>query len=66
MKVFGGILGAILGFAITFVLVELSAIGSSGEAVISRAILGLLVICPLGAVVGAVLGVRWAARRQAQ
>jgi len=56
-----GIVGAVAGYFGTLVLLNLPASHTSGDAVIGAALIVLFVVCPIGAIVGLLIGV-WIGR----
>jgi hypothetical protein len=61
LQVAGGVVGAVVGFVATLLILELTGFGNRADPVTSG-ILALLVIAPLGAIAGLVLGTTLAMR----
>jgi hypothetical protein len=61
LQVAGGVVGAVVGFIATLLILELAGFGNRADPIMSG-ILALLVIAPLGAIAGLVLGTTLARR----
>jgi len=61
LQVAGGVVGAVVGFIATLLILELVSFGNKADPIMSG-ILALLVIAPLGAIAGLVLGTTLATR----
>jgi hypothetical protein len=61
LQVAGGVVGAVVGFVATLLILELAGFGNRADPIMSG-ILALLVIAPLGAITGLVLGTTLAMR----
>ena len=61
LQVAGGVVGAVVGFIATLLILELAGFGNRADPIMSG-ILALLVIAPLGAIAGLVLGTMLATR----
>ena len=61
LQVAGGVVGAVVGFIATLLILELVGFGNRADPIMSG-ILALLVIAPLGAIAGLVLGTTLARR----
>jgi hypothetical protein len=61
LQIAGGLVGAVIGFVATLLLLELVGFGNRADPIMSG-ILALLVFAPCGAIVGLVLGTALAAR----
>ena len=61
LQVAGGVVGAVVGFVATLLILELVGFGNRADPIMSG-ILALLVIAPLGAIAGLVLGTTLARR----
>ena len=61
LQVAGGVVGAVVGFVATLLILELAGFGNRADPIMSG-ILALLVIAPLGAIAGLVLGTTLATR----
>jgi hypothetical protein len=61
LQVAGGVVGAVIGFIATLLILELVGFGNRANPIMSG-ILGLLVLAPLGAIAGLVLGTALATR----
>ena len=61
LQVAGGVVGAVIGFVATLLLLELVGFGNRADPIMSG-ILALLVLAPLGAIAGLVLGTTLARR----
>ncbi len=61
LQVAGGVIGAVVGFIVTLLILELVGFGNRADPITSG-ILALLVLAPLGAIAGLVLGTTLARR----
>ena len=61
LQVAGGVVGAVMGFIATLLILELVGFGNRADPIMSG-ILALLVLAPLGAIAGLVLGTTLAMR----
>ena len=61
LQVAGGVVGAVVGFIATLLILELVGFGNRADPIMSG-ILALLVLAPLGAIAGLVLGTTLATR----
>ena len=61
LQVAGGVVGAVVGFVATLLILELAGFGNRADPIMSG-ILALLVFAPLGAIAGLVLGTTLATR----